>query len=114
MDVHLQFGEPPWTLDGSANSHGVPYGRFSDMVVCKERQLDDYDTPGWACRKCGTVVRAQPRAFAGAKEPVDWWWCRECQGKHSAAAPKSLSEKKNARAATGCAVLESAFAMKRV
>jgi hypothetical protein len=35
-----------------------------------EMHLDDYETLGFACRKCADMVRITSRSFGGAKEPV--------------------------------------------
>lgn len=92
------------------NPTGVPYCRASDRVLAKEKHLDDYETRGFACRKCGAMVRIMPRGFAGAKEPADWWWCRACQGEYAATAgPRTAKQKKAAQAALGCRRLEVAW-----
>lgn len=110
LNRELQFGESPWLADGSVNPSGVPYCRASDRVLAKEMHLDDYETRGFACRKCGAMVRITPRAFGGAKEPVDWWWCRACQGEYAATASlKTVKQKRAAQAASGCRRLEVAW-----
>lgn len=110
----IQFGEPPWHADGRVNPNGVPYCRARDMTLAKELQLDDYEQSGFVCRKCGDKVRVKPRAFVGAKEPVDWWWCRECQGKYTAvAAARTVAQKRAAHAAEGCVRLDAAWGKAR-
>ena len=109
-----QFGEPPWLADGSVNPNGVAYCRASDRVLAKEMHLDDYDTCGWACRKCGAMVRVKPRAFEGAIEPVSWWWCQACKGESAAvSAGKTVKQKKAAQAASGCMRLDAGWGQSR-
>jgi hypothetical protein len=76
----------------------------------KEMHLDDYETHGFACRKCDDMVRITSRSFGGAKEPVDWWWCRACQGEYAATVIlKTVKQKRAAQAASGCRRLEVAW-----
>jgi hypothetical protein len=110
LNRELQFGESQWLADGSVNPNGVPYCRASDRVLAKEMHLDDYETLVFDCRKCAAMVRITPVAFGGAKEPVDWWWCRACQGEYAATASlKTMKQKREAQAASGCRQLEVAW-----
>ncbi len=110
-DANFMFGVPPWLPDGSVNPRGVPFGRPEDLRLAKERQLEDYSAAGWACRRCGAAVRAVPREFRGAAEPLDWWWCTACKLAHAAKhAPKTAKQKKLAQAAEGCRRLDAAWA----
>lgn len=113
LKIGCQFGEAPWNAQGGLNPAGVPYCRASERVLLKEFQLDDYDTLGFACRKCGAMVRIQPRPFNGALEPVDWWWCRACQSTHAPPAANTLKQKRQDRAAAGCLRMDSLFGAKQ-
>jgi hypothetical protein len=95
------------------NARGVPFCRAEELKLAKERQLEDYDTRGFCCRRCGTVVRVTQREFQGAVEPVDWWWCAECKASAGQnAAGKTLKQKKAAQAAQGCVRLDAAWALR--
>jgi hypothetical protein len=110
-DANFMFGVPPWLPDGSVNPRGVPFGRPEDRFLDKERQLEDYSAFGWSCHKCKARVRAAPREFSGAVEPLDWWWCTPCKLAHAAKdAPKTAMQKKLALAAKGCRRLDAAWA----
>jgi hypothetical protein len=105
-----QFGEPPWLADGSVNPNGLSYCRASDGVLAKEMHLDDYETCGFACRKCAAMVRIKPSAFEGANEPVSWWWCQACKGESAAvSAVKTVKQKKVTQAVLGCLLLDAAW-----
>ena len=95
------------------NPAGVPYCRASDMVLSKEFQIDDYDNLGFACHKCGAMVRIKPRPFIGAHEPEHWWWCLACKSTHAPPALTTLKAKKQAHAASGCLRLDKVFGLKR-
>ena len=84
--------------------------RASDRVLAKKMHLDDYETCGFACRKCAAMVRIKPRAFEGANEPVSWWWCQACKGESAAvSAVKTVKQKKATQAALGCMLLDAAW-----
>ena len=93
----------PLNSDGSINTCGVPYGRRLDGFIPKHLQLDNNETTGWECKKCGDWVNVPPRECKKVPEPVDWWWCRQCQfiNKHKIFAQQSVNKKLSA-AATNC------------
>jgi hypothetical protein len=109
-DANFMFGEPPWKADGSVNPRGVPFCYAADMILEKERQLEDYDARGFACRKCGAIVRIAAREFQGGPEPVDWWWCKACKESGAdGSGGKTVKEKRAAQAAAGCMRLEAVW-----
>jgi hypothetical protein len=73
-----------------------------------ERQLEDYDARGFACRKCGAIVRIADREFQGAVEPVVWWWCKGCK-ETGAEGAKTAKQKRAAQAAAGFVRLEAVW-----
>lgn len=109
-DANFMFGEPPWQADGSLNPRGVPFCYAAEMILEKERQLEDYDARGFACRRCGEIVRIAAREFKGGVEPVDWWWCKACKESGAeGSGGKTVKEKRAAQAAAGCMRLEAVW-----
>jgi hypothetical protein len=75
-----QHGVPPWHPDGSVNPPGVADRKRKDRVVDKRLLIPDYIARGWSCTRCGVWIDVPPREAVG-KEPVGWWWCKQCKKK---------------------------------
>lgn len=79
-DANFVFGIPPWHPDGTPNPLGIPDNRCVEAVPSGfELPLDYCSTTGWACHKCQEWIPLPPRAYEGAVEPEDWWWCITCR-----------------------------------
>jgi hypothetical protein len=91
------------------NANGVPSVESSSKTtVCPANHHAGAISPPrhtahqsrrWLCKRCGCRVWSAARAFEGAVEPEDWWWCRQCQ--------QTQDRKKTARRKRGGGSIET-------
>lgn len=74
------FGILPYFIEGDKTGQVNPCGQWYQ----KNQAQIDFDKAhiekiGYKCSKCGVYVDRIGRAYFGAKEPINWWWCDECR-----------------------------------
>ena len=101
----LAFARFVENKSGALGRPGVPPNFGEKEPLGKNQALmDDWDA-GWNCTRCEQWVPQAPRKFEGGKEPVGWWWCRECR--NSSVKALTFAQKQQPKAAASCRRLES-------